>query len=85
MPSYFHRAFRSATGVTPLELINRKRIERAMQIFSEEPDASIIDIALRVGYTSPNYFARTLSRHAGVNPSRYRRLRQARGAAAHRA
>lgn len=70
---YFHRAFRRAIGATPLEFINRKRIERARQILREEPQASIIDVALRVGYTSPNYFARTFRKYVGINPSELRR------------
>ncbi len=70
---YFHRAFRRTTGMTPLEYINRRRVERAMRLLREDPHASVIDVALRVGYTSPNYFARTFRKCVGLNPAQYRR------------
>ncbi|MBM0104269.1 helix-turn-helix transcriptional regulator [Steroidobacter sp. S1-65] len=69
---YLHRAFRAACGSTPLEFINQRRIHRAVQILNDEPDIAVIDLALRVGFTSPNYFTRVFRKLVGVNPSMYR-------------
>jgi AraC family transcriptional regulator len=70
---YFHRAFRAASGSTPLEFINQRRIHRAVRILSDEPAISVIDLALRVGFTSPNYFTRVFRKTVGANPSSYRK------------
>ena len=69
---YLHRAFRASTGKTPLEFIHARRIRLAMRILATEP-VSIADLAARVGFTSPSYFARTFRRLAGVNPSLFRK------------
>jgi AraC family transcriptional regulator len=68
---HLHRAFRATTGKTPLEFINERRVQRAMQILEKET-ASIAEIALRIGFLSPSHFTRTFRRIAGVNPSDYR-------------
>jgi AraC family transcriptional regulator len=70
---HFHRAFRATTGETPLQFINRKRIERAVAILARE-DVTIVELALRLGFVSPSHFARVFRSVTGVNPSQYRRL-----------
>jgi AraC family transcriptional regulator len=71
-PAYFHRAFRTSTGMTPLTFINQRRIRRA--ILHLQTDAhSMLDVALRVGFVSQSHFTRTFRRVTGVNPSVYRR------------
>lgn len=72
---HFHRAFRAATGETPLTFVNRQRVLHATRRMSEN-DASILDICLACGFSSPGYFARLFRRVHGVSPSDYRqRLR----------
>jgi AraC family transcriptional regulator len=71
-PGYFHRAFRTTFGKTPLEFINERRIQRALQYF-HRGEASIAAIALRVGFISPSHFTRTFRQVAGINPSSYRK------------
>lgn len=70
-PGHLHRAFRMTTGKTPLEFINERRVQRAMQILKKE-SASIAEIALRIGFLSPSHFTRTFRRITGLNPSVYR-------------
>jgi AraC family transcriptional regulator len=70
-PGHLHRAFRETLGVTPLSYIHRKRIEHAISILTRE-DASIADVALRVGYLSAGHFSRTFRRLTGVHPSKFR-------------
>jgi AraC family transcriptional regulator len=71
-PGHLHRAFRTTTGKTPLEFINERRVQRAMQILEKE-SASIAEIAFRIGFLSPSHFTRTFRRITGLNPSAYRR------------
>ncbi|RDJ23125.1 AraC family transcriptional regulator [Bosea caraganae] len=69
---HFHRAFRTTTGQTPLAYIQRRRVDAAMQMLAREK-ASIVDVALRVGFVSPTHFARVFRSVTGKNPSDYRR------------
>lgn len=70
-PGHLHRAFRATVGKTPLEYVNERRVQRAMQILARET-ASVAETALRVGFQSPSHFARIFRRIAGVNPADYR-------------
>jgi AraC family transcriptional regulator len=69
--AHFHRAFRRTCGMTPLELVNHRRIRRAVAILQSEPALTVAELAERVGYTSPNYFARLFRKLVGIGPGRY--------------
>jgi AraC family transcriptional regulator len=69
---HFHRAFRAATGLTPLQFVNQRRIEAAKRILAVSAP-SIIDLALQVGFTSPSHFARLFRQGTGRNPAQFRR------------
>jgi AraC family transcriptional regulator len=68
---YFHRAFRASTGVTPLDFVNERRIRRAIELLNASERPSVIDVAFRVGFTSPQYFARVFRFRTGMNPSAF--------------
>jgi AraC family transcriptional regulator len=69
--AHFHRAFRRTCGMTPLEFINHRRVRRAVAILQTEPAVTVAELAERVGYTSPNYFARLFRRLVGIGPGSY--------------
>jgi AraC family transcriptional regulator len=69
---HFHRAFRAATGRTPLEHITARRIDRARQLLARS-GLSIGVIALQVGFQSPSHFARLFQQATGKTPGDYRR------------
>ena len=69
---HLHRAFRATTGETPLDFIHRRRVHKAIAILASEP-ASIAELALRVGFSSPSHFSRVFRGLTGINPSQYRR------------
>jgi AraC-like DNA-binding protein len=69
--AHFHRAFRRTCGMTPLEFVHHRRIRRAVGLLQADPALSVAELAERVGYTSPNYFARLFRRLIGVGPARY--------------
>jgi AraC family transcriptional regulator len=71
---HFHRAFHATTGETPLQFINRKRIERAVETLARE-EVTVVELALRLGFVSPSHFARVFRGVTGVNPSQFRRMR----------
>jgi AraC family transcriptional regulator len=69
---HFHRAFRAATGQTPLVFIQQQRIDTAARLLSMG-EGSIADVALQVGFHSPAYFARVFTAAKNCSPSEFRR------------
>ncbi len=71
-PFHFLRVFAQALGVTPHQYVVRVRLRRAARLLTE-PQRSITDIALDVGFNDVSNFVRSFRRAAGVSPGEYRR------------
>jgi transcriptional regulator GlxA family with amidase domain len=71
-PAHFGRQFRAVFGETPHRYLQRRRIERAMELL-RETDHTVTEIALDVGFVSFGTFSRTFSRIVGESPTAYRR------------
>ena len=69
---HFHRAFRGATGVTPLKYVNARRVEAAEQLLTRT-SLSIGVVALKVGFLSASHFARVFREVSGRTPQEFRR------------
>lgn len=69
---HFCTAFRLATGQTPHEWLTRERIERARAMLAVS-NATITDVALTVGYSTPSAFTATFRRVTGQTPTEFRR------------
>lgn len=54
------------------QLLDECRMRQAVLEFQARPDASITDIALRLGYSEHSTFTRAFSRWAGTPPQRFR-------------
>lgn len=57
-------------GQTPIEYIRSYKLERAA-ILMEKSNMTIAEIAYQVGFTTPNYFARSFRQKFGMQPSEY--------------
>jgi transcriptional regulator GlxA family with amidase domain len=68
----FKRRFVAATGVPPIDYVQRLRIEDAKRRL-ERTDTSIDDISWRCGYEDPAFFRRLFKRTTGLTPSAYRK------------
>ena len=66
------RRFRKATGHTPLEYVQRLRVEMAKRLL-ETTDRTVDDLACAVGYADPASFRRLFKTHTGLAPGAYRR------------
>ncbi len=64
---FFKRSFRE----TPINYLNQYRVTRSMELLAQT-DLPIIDIALRVGFDSGNYFAIVFKKINGLSPTEYR-------------
>jgi AraC family transcriptional regulator len=70
-PYHFHRIFRALVGEPLNAFVKRMRLERAVQLMSQRPSASLTDIALAVGFSSSSDFSRSFRAHFGVPPSAF--------------
>lgn len=68
---YFCKFFKSTTGQSPMNYINRTRIEKAAMLL-KNTDESITNIAIKVGFNDVNYFSRMFKRFMNMSPTQYR-------------
>lgn len=68
---HFHRSFRKTTGKTVLHFVTARRVNRAMELLIT--NATVLDVALAVGFQSASHFARVFKSVVGTTPSEYRR------------
>jgi AraC-like DNA-binding protein len=59
--------FKQEMGVTPGDYIARRRVQRAAQLLYETDD-SVTDIAMRLGFSSSQYFATVFKRYTLHSP-----------------
>ena len=73
MSSYnFHRTFSFIAGMTANEYIRKRRLTlAAMEL--QKTDISVIDVAYKYGYESPESFSKAFSRFHGVTPRQAKR------------
>ena len=71
-PKSFCRFFRSMTQQTPMDFVNRQRIEHACDELASTTD-SVTDIALACGFNDLSYFIKIFKRYMGVTPRAYQR------------
>jgi AraC-like DNA-binding protein len=69
---HFCTAFRLSTGLTPHVWLTGKRMALARRLLAD-PNISISEIALSVGYATPSAFSATFRRIVGVTPRGFRR------------
>src|SRR3981189_1930924 len=65
------RQFRETFGETPHRYLQRRRVERAMELL-RETDRPVAEICLDVGFNSLGTFTRTFREIVGEPPSAYR-------------
>lgn len=70
---HFIRLFKRETGVTPLQYINLKKIERA-QLMLVTDTMSVKNIAFALGFDDYSYFNRLFKKVIGLTPMSYRNL-----------
>lgn len=69
---YVNRKFRDVLGVTPLQYLERVRMETAARMLSDGRQ-TVRAVARSLGFADPYYFSRVFTRHFGQSPSRWRR------------
>lgn len=75
-PAHFARQFRAVFGETPHRYLQRRRIERAMELL-RDTDRPVTEVCLDVGFASLGTFGRTFRAVVGEAPTSYRERAQA--------
>lgn len=70
---HFVRAFREKTGITPIQYLNRLRVDVAKQKLRSGALA-VTEIAFDVGFADISAFNKAFKRHAGTSPTQYRNI-----------
>jgi AraC family transcriptional regulator len=69
---HFCRAFKESTGLSPHAWLRQYRLEQAMTML-RDTDASVVSIAIALGYASQTAFAAAFRRLTGETPTDWRR------------
>ena len=69
---YLLRLFKKFTGYTPGEYINNYRLDYSKKLLLE-PELTIEQIALNVGFYTHSYFSKMFKRSTGITPEQFRK------------
>jgi AraC family transcriptional regulator len=72
---HFHRIFAAHVGETLGSYLTRRRVELAAARLASQPRLRVINVALDVGFGSPEAFSRAFKRHIGSTPSHWKKRR----------
>lgn len=70
---HLRRMFKRWLGTTPNNFVQQFKVDQGISLLKES-DHSIKEIAFRLGFDSPNYFAKVFRQFAGCSPREYRRM-----------
>ena len=68
---YFHKVFRAATGVTPIEYLSRIRMEKAAELLVAT-QFPVQKVASAAGYSDMKHFYNSFRAAYGTTPKKYR-------------
>ena len=69
-PDYFSHQFKKATGVSPIQFLNRLRIEQAKEMLLTG-NLTVAEVSELVGYKDPLYFSRIFKKITGFSPKMF--------------
>ena len=75
-PFHFHRIFKSLVGEPLNVYLQRARLEKAANLLLSRPSDTLLDIALRCGFSSAATFSRAFKAHFGLAPSQFEKKRK---------
>jgi len=72
--THLSKMFKQVTGLSPMQFLQKVRMERAKELLSEQLHLSINQVAFSVGYTDAMYFSKQFRKTFSCSPSEYRML-----------
>jgi AraC family transcriptional regulator len=73
-PFHFARAFKQATGSTPIQFLTHRRIDLAKHLLVES-ELPIVEIGLRAGFKNQSHFTTLFRKITAMTPKAYRNER----------
>ena len=70
--TYFIRLFKQEFGISPVQYINKKKVERA-QLLLFTTNKSVKEVSYMLGISDHSYFIRLFRKLVGITPQEYRR------------
>lgn len=77
--SSFYRYFKNEFGMTPVEYINKERIDYACSLLTSK-DKNVTDVSYELGFSSLSHFIKLFKKETGTTPKQYQ-LKQINGKA----
>lgn len=74
-PSYISKLYKTQSGKSILDYINKVRIDRAKQLMSDK-SITIEDAAKAAGYSSLRTFIRVFSKSQGITPGKFKEMQR---------
>jgi AraC family transcriptional regulator len=71
--SYFGRAFKRESGLSPHQWLMKRRVERAKELL-RDPQLRLAEVAQTCGFVDQSHFTRVFSRSEGNSPGHWRRI-----------
>lgn len=71
-PTYFSNLFSKQMGISPIQYLNKTRIEKAQTLLLATTD-NLDTIAQLIGFTDTFYFSRMFKKITGISPGLYRK------------
>src|SRR5262249_43601765 len=71
---HFARLFLAYTTETPFDFLRRIRLITALRMLQDDPEGSVTEIALSVGYETPSAFNKVFKKTLAISPRDFRNL-----------
>ena len=71
-PTYFSNLFSKLIGTSPLQYMNKRRIEKAQELLLGTNE-TLYEIAQQIGFSDEYYFSRLFKKMVGISPDHYRK------------
>lgn len=72
-PNYFIKLFKAQLGSTPMQYINKLKLEKAKRLL-ESSSLNITEISEQTGFNDIFYFSKTFKGYTGFSPSEFRNI-----------
>lgn len=72
---YFCRCFKSSYGISPIQYLNKKRLDRAKELMLYS-SLNITQISAKVGFADVHYFSRIFKKYENETPQEYMKKRK---------
>ena len=69
--SSLYNKLRAITGQNISSFITSVRLKEACRIASQDPAIKVMELGMRVGFSTPKYFTKVFKEEFGMSPSEY--------------